>query len=227
MILESLLALVLLVGIPAKALARRASGRQERPRARRYWHTILEAGVLAIAAGLLAWQAGIRPADLGLGFPPPAAGGIGLLLAAAGIGGLTAAALLVSPSSSALHADKSDSIMPRTGAEIRLFTLLALVIGFAWEFLYRAYLLWWLEPLVSLPVAIVLASLAYALAHGWEGLRPALGSFIAALLFTTGYAVTRSLWWLVAIHISLPLVGLFAFRRVRAANTSREEPVAA
>ena len=227
MIFESLLGLALLVGIPAKALARKAAKKQERTRAQRYLHTIVEAGLLTIAAGLVAWHAGLRPTDLGLGFPPPAAGMIGLALAAAVVGGLTATVLLASPTSRTIRDDRGGSIMPRTGAEVRLFLLFSPVVGFAWEFLYRAYLLWWLEPIIGVPLAVILASVAYALAHGWEGWRPAMGSLIAALLFTIGYAATRSLWWLVAIHTALPFVGLFAFRRVQAASTPGEEPAPA
>jgi membrane protease YdiL (CAAX protease family) len=227
MIFEALLGLALLVGIPAEALARKAAKRPPRARARRYVQTIVEAGLLTLAAGLVAWRAGLRPADLGLGFPPPVSGTIGLALAAALIVGLTATVLLVSPSSRAIRDDKGGSIMPRTRSELRLFVLLSLVIGFGWEFLYRAYLLWWVEPIVGVPLAVLLASIAYALAHGWEGWRPALGSLVAALLFTAGYAVTRSLWWLVAIHTALPFVGLLAVRRAQAASMPGEEPAAA
>ena len=222
MILAALLGLALLVGVPVQALARRKARGQDRSRTVRYLRTITEAGVLGTAAGLIAWQRGLQPANFGLEWPPGQAGQFGLLIAAALVGGLLAAVLLLKPTSAALRDEKGDAIMPRTAAELRLFLLLTLVIGFAWELLYRAYLLWWLEPLVGVPAAVLLASAAYALAHGWEGWRPVLGSLVSALLFTIGYALTRSLWWLAAIHIALPLVGLLAFRRVQAAVLNKE-----
>ena len=222
MIFAAILGLALLILLPARELARGKAKRPECSRTRRYMLTIAEAGGLAIAAALVAWQQGLGPADLGLEWPPRQAGQIGLATAAAMVGGLAATVMLVKAKSAALRTEKSEDIMPRTAAELRLFVLLTLVIGFAWELLYRAYLLWWLEPLVGVPAAVVVAAVAYALAHGWEGWRALLGGLFSALLFTACYALTGSLWWLVAIHVALPLVALLAFRRLQAADAIKE-----
>ena len=86
--------------------------------------------------------------------------------------------------------------------------------------LYRGFLLWWLTPLVGIIGAVVLASLAYGLAHGWKSRWEGLGSIASAFLFTIGFAVTGSLWWLIAIHTGLPLIALLANWR---ANDGKKE----
>ena len=70
--------------------------------------------------------------------------------------------------------------------------------------------------------AVAIASAAYGAGHGIGDKRELAGSLAVALLFTTAYALTRSLWWLMLLHAGLPLVGALAGRRLRANGGKRE-----
>ncbi len=66
----------------------------------------------------------------------------------------------------------------------------------------------------SMKDSVLLPALAYGVAHGYRGRTRFIGSIVSALLFTLGFVLTRSLWWLILIHIGLPLFGAFAQQRL-------------
>ena len=113
---------------------------------------------------------------------------------------------------------QSDVMIPEGSLELKYFIVLVLIIGFAWEILFRGFLLWWLAPIVGMPIAILTSGLSYGLAHGWKSARRGFASIVSAILFAIGYALTGSLWWLIIIHIAMPTVGYFALRRQRVAQ---------
>lgn len=224
MIAASALGLALLVLVPADALWRDLRKSPPRSRTQRYLITIIKAVVLLAALLLVINANKITAADLGLSLG--SGGRIGLALAFVVITGLTVTTLLARPNAKNAQS-QSASLMPQGLRELGLFLVLTPLIGFAWELLYRGFLLWWLTPLIGMPFAVVSASLAYGLAHGWKNARASLFSIVSAFLFTIGYAATHSLWWLIIIHIGLPLIGCAALWRAMAAGPAQEELQAA
>jgi membrane protease YdiL (CAAX protease family) len=214
MIAAALLALVLVILIPARALARSRRGMPEGPRATRYARTTMEIAGLLLALLIVMLLNRLSAQDLGLAWPPPRAGKIGLVIAAALIGGLVAALLLLKAPNSAREQEARTNL-PGGRHEMAIYLLFAIAAGFGWEILYRGFLLWWLPRLFGLPLAVCTAALAYGLAHGWKNAREGFGSIIAAMLFTIAYAVTGSLWWLIITHVALPVVALLASWRGR------------
>ena len=209
-----LLGLLLVVALPWRALRNSRRGKPKRSRTRRYIATIGEIAGLLAGLVLIAYLYGAGPADLGLAWPPPRGGQIGLLIAALLITGLLAATLVMKPKRSARE-DEAMRELPQGRDETLAYLAFTPFAGFGWEILYRGFLLWWLTPLVGIAAAVVIASLAYGLAHGWKSHAHGLGSIVSAFLFTLGYALTGSLWWLIAIHTALPVVGLIAGWRSR------------
>lgn len=210
---EAVLAVWLVAVLPAymgwKSLRPK---RPDRSRTGRYLATI---GLVAISVAALAaiWIAqGRTGADLGLAIPPPLAGMIGLLIAALIIPILIvmmrAKTRIDRPPSEAMNA-----LLPETRSEAFLFVVFSVVAGFGWEVLYRGFLLWFLQPFVTVWGAVLIAAIAYGLAHGIADKRRIGPSLLSALVFTAAYALTHSLWWLIVIHIALPLLGAFAARR--------------
>lgn len=100
-----------------------------------------------------------------------------------------------------------EKMFPQTKGNLRLFVLVAFLVGCGWELLYRGFLLWALSPLLGVPGAIVLAALAYALCHRYAGWQRAFGSILSSLAFTVSYALTHSLWWLMLLHTFVALYG--------------------
>lgn len=211
--LDHILAILLLVILPARALWRsRDKHSSSGSKATRYLTTI------GIAVGLLVLLAidwivmGREITTLGLGVPVTTAAHIGI--------GITAVALLVlgvavrrkpKPLKEDV-ASAQQELLPETPTEVRIFFLFAVVIGFAWEVLYRGFLLFYLTPHIGLAGAVCVASITYGAAHGYKTLIQFIGSIVAAFAFTIGYAITANLWWLVILHTALPLLSILAMK---------------
>ncbi|WP_033073260.1 CPBP family intramembrane glutamic endopeptidase [Sphingopyxis sp. MWB1] len=182
----------------------------------RYTRSILMIALL-LAGLFMIWRVeGRGVALLGLGLPQSPIGIWALGGGAATIAGLLLVALwrpLPDQSAAMKVNPEARSIMPVKEPEKRLFLLFILFAGIGWEILYRGYLLFYLSPLVGLPLAILIAAAAYTASHGIKDRKRFAVSFLSALLFTGAYAATGNLWWLILIHIALPLLGLFAMRR--------------
>ena len=214
MIAAAILGLLLLIALPVRALIPKRPRVPERSMSERYAGTTIEIAALLAGVVLVALLTGLTAQDLGLGWPPPWAGQIGLGVAALIIAGLAVAMLVMAPSKSPRE-QEAMAKLPRGRRELRVYLLFSLAAGFGWEVLYRGFLLWWLTPLIGIIGAVAAASLAYGFAHGWKSWGEGLGSIASAFLFTIGFAVTGSLWWLIAIHTGLPLVALLAGWRAR------------
>ena len=153
---------------------------------------------------------GRSAALLGLDLPVSTTGLIGIAAALVILAALAAAILLKRPATPSAGQSPRADLLPQTDRDTRLFILFSLVAGFGWELLYRGFLLWALTPLLGAPAAVVVAATAYGLAHGSRGIGSLIGAIISSFLFTIAYALTGSLWWLILLHVGLPLVGLLA-----------------
>lgn len=211
--MDTALAILLLLVVPARALWRERTGRAATAeKATRYRATIALVGAL-VAVLAIDWVAAARPVGaLGLGTPvtAPALAGLGVAAVLLVLLAVVARRQRDRPLQAASAA--RPALLPDTPAERRLFVLLAIAVGFGWELLYRGFLLFALAPRVGTIGAVVVAALAYAVAHGFRGRRAFAASLASAFVFTIGYAVTGSLWWLILLHTGLPLVGLMAGR---------------
>jgi membrane protease YdiL (CAAX protease family) len=222
MIAPWILGLLLVVALPWRALNNSRSDKRPRSRTRRYLGTTAEIAALLIGLWLVVYLHDTGAAELGLGWPPPPAGRIGLVIAAILIVGLLGAVLFLKPKGGSPREQEAVAELPQSRDETLAYLAFTPFAGFGWEVLYRGFLLWWLTPLVHIVGAVVIASFAYGLAHGWKDRAQGLGSILSAFLFTIGYAVTGSLWWLIAVHTALPLIGLLAGWRARAARAEAQ-----
>lgn len=224
MIAAWILGLVLVVALPWRALGNSRSDKPVRSPTRRYLETIAEIAVLLAGLWLTSYLLRIGPAALGLAWPPPPAGQVGLVVAAVLTIGFLGAVLFAKSKSGSAREQELIAELPESRDETLAYLAVTPFAGFGWEILYRGFLLWWLTPLVGIVGAVVIASLAYGLAHGWknrtQGRR--FGSILSAFLFTIGYAITGSLWWLIALHTALPLIGLLAVHRARATQAETQ-----
>jgi membrane protease YdiL (CAAX protease family) len=213
------LTLCLVVLVPGYTLARslrEGSAGPSGSRTARYLRTLAMAGSLLLLLAAI-WAGYARPvAWLGLDWPLSRMGWIGLGIATVLLLALSGTLLFSKPRTGNGTSDAAgEAMLPQTPGEWRLFLLVTLVIGAGWELLYRGYLIWVLEPQLGTPLAVAIAAIAYGVAHGYRGPKMFAGSIAAALLFTLAFVWTRSLWWLIAIHIALPLIGSFARGRQR------------
>ncbi|MFC0254618.1 CPBP family intramembrane glutamic endopeptidase, partial [Massilia consociata] len=104
---------------------------------------------------------------------------------------------------------------PRDSKEAMAFAASMLIMTSGWEVLYRGFLLLLLTPMIGLPLAIVASSIAYGIGHGYKNPKQLIASIISAFVFTIAYAWTQSLWWLILIHVFIPLSSIPAVIRAQ------------
>jgi membrane protease YdiL (CAAX protease family) len=223
--LNHLLAAYLLVIFPAWNLwrsLRPKCGKPPRSLMRQYCsmsaHSLALLGVLWAGSS----QAGYTLDQLGFDMPLSSAGAWGLGCAVLLLCGLWAIGSVIergkTPQARAEDERKmlaSSSIWPRNLAEAFAFSASMLIVTGGWEVLYRGFLLLVLTPVIGLPLAIAASALAYGIGHGYENPKQLIGSIISAFFFTIAYAWTQSLWWLILIHVSIPLSTIPAVMRAQ------------
>ena len=176
-------------------------------RVARYRRTMATVGAPLLGVVAL-WVAERRPlALLGLGAPGPVGGGL-IAIAVLFIAVLAIMAPRARRPTDPARSQAAAAMMPVGRRETAWFLGFALAAGAGWEVLYRGFLWWALAPMVGAVAAVLVMALSYGVAHGYHSRGALIGSLLSALLFAGGYALTGSLWWLIVIHIGLPLVGL-------------------
>lgn len=175
----------------------------------------------ATIAGLLVllcydWSHHARSSTLlGLDIPLSDHGLIGLVIAAVLFLILVAFGIIKRRKDSRSDGQKPRSkvsdndLLPRNRHELSLWLCLALLVGCGWELLYRGFLIWFFTAHIGTVGAVCIATLAYGVAHGYKSRRQFLASIISAFLFTVGFVLTGSLWWLMIIHTSFAVFGGF------------------
>ena len=214
--LDFLLAFTLLLGMPAYALLRGNSTGQAPVNRRNRYRKSMAIIAVFLTILLVDWVSNSRGfTQIGLAAPTTRSAIAGCLVAV-----FVAIILFLARSTNsnlqnaAKPDDQADTILPESRDELRTFVMFAIVAGFGWEVLYRGFLLFWLSPIIGLVPAVAASSTAYGLSHGCKTMMQTTGSLVSALLFTTGYAATGSLWWLIILHIALPLAGMLALSRM-------------
>lgn len=213
--LNSLLAGYLLLVLPAQNMWRSLRPRPDKPPRslmRRYWSMSWKALLMLAVLAVGSWQVGYSPRELGFDIPLSNAGAWGMGFAVLLFAGLFIVHGIMQrryTPEKRLEAERkllaSSFPWPRTSAEATAFIFSMAIMTAGWEILYRGFVLLLLTPHTGLPAAIVISAIAYGAAHGYDSPKQLIGSIISAFVFTTAYALTNSLWWLIVIHAGLPL----------------------
>lgn len=97
-------------------------------------------------------------------------------------------------------------LLPTTFTEYKQVAGLSFIAGICEEVIYRGVLFGFLSIYMNVITAAVLAGLPFALLHfNTTGLKNTLWSYLLALLFTTAYVLTGSLWLPILMHIMVDL----------------------
>lgn len=187
----------------------------KRPITQRYLISMRDIGLmLLVLLAICRWN-GYSAADMGLAAPTAGVPLWCLIAAAVAMTALLAGSAIqnarMAPAKAREALEKGRNTgMPGSAAELRLFFPLAVMLGAGWELLYRGFLLLVLTPYIGAWGAVLVSGLAYGAAHGYKNPKQFSLSVASALLFATGYLLSGSLWWLMLIHIVLPLSGAFS-----------------
>lgn len=228
--LNNLLAVFLLVVFPALNLwrsLRPKSDKPPRPPLRRYWTMSWQSAALLGLLWIGSSQAGYTLRELGFDIPLSKAGIWGLIIAVMLLAGLWVAGNLLerrkTPQARAEDERKlldSSFPWPRNLVEASAFATSMLIMTGGWEVLYRGFLLLLLTPTIGTPLTVIASALAYGIGHGYQSPKQLIGSIVSAFVFTIAYAWTHSLWWLILIHIGLPLSAVPAVIRAESRRNS-------
>ena len=172
--------------------------------------------VVATLALLALWISHGRPwSELGLRLSEPARLAVGLalsvglvLLVLRAVRGALATSQAADLTREALRDQLGDkeALIPTTRRERLWFRAVSINAGISEELIFRGFLLWYLEPWVGLPFAVVIAIGLFALAHlyqGWANL-PAI-AVVAALMFAL-YLISGSIWLPIVVHALIDVI---------------------
>ncbi|HTQ13124.1 MAG TPA: CPBP family intramembrane glutamic endopeptidase [Rhizomicrobium sp.] len=184
----------------------------------RYLFTIAR-GMLTALAVLAVWLFAHRDfAQLGLGIPIPLRGQIGFVVVGFALlfalyQYLQAGRMKPEGIEKARKAIGRVKIMPRSDAEFVLFFAVAVNAGIWEELLYRGFLIWYFAPLAGVWGAVAISTALFGLGHAYQGTRGILTTGFVGLLLGIGFALTWSLWWLMALHALADIMGgILTFR---------------
>ncbi len=97
------------------------------------------------------------------------------------------------------------ALIPRTRAEARLFVAFALTAGSCEEVLYRGYLLWYFDGFLERGIAVLVVTLAFGVAHAYQGVRGIALSGILGGLSMALYLLTGALIASIVLHATMNL----------------------
>ena len=210
--------LALLLGLPALAArdASRAPEAEELVAHRRAVYLSIAVSLAVVAGatwGVTAWR-GVAPERLGWSVGRPAPAGLwALLTAAAGL----ALAWVVTAAGRRLGLREGRLprlLMPRSSAEKQAFLLMVALAAVCEEYVFRGFLLRLIEAESgSAPVAVLLSSVSFGLAHGYQRVPGILRATLLGGVLSVPVLVTGSLFAAIIAHFWInALIGLGGWR---------------
>jgi membrane protease YdiL (CAAX protease family) len=238
-LLDHLFALILLVGVPvwgawnstARNIARLARRIAADPNARTneyLWTIAMEWGLTLVLLAWWQWAARPLPA-LGVVLPEGAGAWWTLLVCTGGIGfyAQQVRTVAASPDAQAGLRKQIESqpnvrmILPATVREARVFRGVAVTAGICEEVLSRGFLLWYLQSLGLGRGAVVVAIVAFGLAHAYQGIRGIVWTGVIGSVFLGLYLLTGSLVAPIVVHATVDLAnGLMSYRLLQRTETA-------
>lgn len=97
-------------------------------------------------------------------------------------------------------------LVPQDDRDLRVFFGLSLTAGVVEELLYRGFVLWVLFQWMPVWSAIVLSSVAFGLAHSYQGLSGMLRTGAIGLIFALLFVASGSIWLPMLFHALFDMV---------------------
>lgn len=115
-------------------------------------------------------------------------------------------------------------VLPQNDRDLHRFYLLSFTAGVVEEVLYRGFVLWVLAQWMPVWAAVGVSSLAFGLAHGYQGASGVLRTGGIGLLLACAYVGSGSIWLPIVFHALFDVVQGVQIRelfRSREASTMR------
>ena len=112
------------------------------------------------------------------------------------------------------------ALLPRTIAEVRLFTAASITAGICEEILYRGFLLWYFDAFLPRAIAIIVATVIFGVAHVYQGAGGIIRTGLAGAVAMVLYVLTGSLIAAMVLRATVDIAsGWMSFRTL----TMRDE----
>lgn len=98
------------------------------------------------------------------------------------------------------------ALLPHTAREEWWFRLVAVNAGITEELIFRAFLLWYLEPLAGMFAAAALTIVLFTLGHAYQGIAAVPGIAFVSFVFVVLYLVSGSIFVPIIVHALLDLL---------------------
>jgi membrane protease YdiL (CAAX protease family) len=98
------------------------------------------------------------------------------------------------------------SFIPHTRRELHNFYAVSITAGIVEEIVYRGFVLWYLGQYMPLWVVVAVSSIAFGLAHCYQGASGAFRAGMVGLVFGILYVVTGSIWIPILAHAMLDIL---------------------
>ena len=134
------------------------------------------------------------------------------VLGAVVLGGLAVAALRLRDASAETkqaHRERLGDLepfLPQDDRDLRSFFALSITAGVVEELIYRGFLLWVMTQFMPLWAAVLLSSLAFGLAHSYQGAGGMLRTGAMGLLFAGVFVASGSVWLPMLFHALFDIV---------------------
>ncbi len=168
---------------------------------------------IAVAALWLVYERGIR--QLGLGVEPGWRLWSGLAIAIV-VCGLFIAPLIAqrrdpekARKATASQFESVKAMIPRTDREAKEFSVVSITAGVCEEIVYRGYLMVYFASALAIGgmwAGALLSSLAFGLAHTYQGPKGVLKTGLLGLVMAGFYMLSGSVWLLIVVHTVVDLV---------------------
>lgn len=97
--------------------------------------------------------------------------------------------------------------MPKTQKELYWFKWISFSAGVCEEIVYRGFLMWFVASYLGLLPAVVLSSVAFGIAHSYQGIGNAAQTAIIGLWMAILFWLTGSLWVPMLAHFVFDVIG--------------------
>lgn len=114
--------------------------------------------------------------------------------------------------------------LPQTAPELRTFYGVSITAGIVEEIVYRGFVIWYLGQFMPLWAAVIVSSVAFGLAHSYQGANGALRTGLVGLAFGIFYVVTGSIWLPIVAHALLDVLQGAAIHEILRKKNDAIEP---
>ena len=125
----------------------------------------------------------------------------------------------------AIKLEPVQALIPHTNQEAREFVALSITAGICEEILYRGYLMLYITSAIAIESmwpAALLSSLAFGLAHTYQGPKGVLKTGLVGLALAGLYLLTGSIWLPIVLHAVIDLASGSLGRAVIAADEAQQ-----